>query len=144
MMLCGGRKNEMNRGYVFALEALLGLLVFAALFAAMRGMEKNSENGAFARIAQYQALEDLLEVGVRNYGGEFGEFAGGDGPAKEFLQEKYSKLAPALGNFCFTVRAEGGEISVNCAGQKNRTVLRASRLLFNGTSFFEVSATLSD
>ncbi len=128
------------------MEALLGLLVFAALFAAIGGVEKNADGAGFARIAKQQALQDLLEVGVRNYGREMIEFSRGNESAKNFLQEKYAALVPGLGNFCFKLFSEGNSIEANCgnnAARENGEVLGARRILYGGENFFEVRAELS-
>ncbi|MFA6049370.1 MAG: hypothetical protein WC792_05505 [Candidatus Micrarchaeia archaeon] len=138
----------MRRGYFFAIESLLGLLLLTLVLTQARGAAANLDKSAFGKLAQYQALEDLLEVGVRNYGKEFEGLSRGDGRSRELLIEKYETLAPRLGDFCLKISAgdcDSCKLEVNCGGRSGNAAahaLAAQRLLYNGKDFFEVNAAL--
>ncbi len=136
----------MKRGYLFALDALLGLLLLMLVLSQLRGAAANMDKSAFGEVAQYQALQDLVEIGVRNWGGKLEGLSHGDAGSRDFLAAKYGALAPRLGNFCLKISAgecENCGLAVNCARQGYRTVLGANRLLASQSGFFEVHATLS-
>ena len=136
----------MKRGYFFAIEALLGLCLLMLVLSHLNAAAGNAEKSAFGKLAQYQALEDLLELGVRNYGKEFEGLSQGDGRNRELLIEKYETLAPRLGNFCLKISAgdcDSCKFEINCDGKRtNAGALSARRFLYNGNEFFEVNAVL--
>ncbi len=138
-----------RRGFAFALEAAMGLLALAVFLHALSNAPENLPSKGLGEVAQYQALQDLLEISVRNYAPELEAASLGDEIALGELEEAYSRLVPEIGNYCLKVEIEGAQknATANCPSAENSergssASFKAHRLLFNGEKFFAITGTI--
>lgn len=128
---------------VFSIEALLSLLAlvgFALLFIP-------SPASTQKEFYLNQLVQDVLEVSVKSEENRINliEFAGGDENAGEKIEEKYSHMLEALGDYCLIMEVNARKIEINCVKREENggMIISAERILYNGRKFMVLRASIS-
>lgn len=136
----------LNKGIVFAIEALVSLLASVAF---LSYVNVGSQEVSYREVYAYQSLQDVLEVSVKSESiyQKILDWRRGDALAEDWLRNKFTEISEALGSRCLRMHAGGKSIAVECGASnakapRKQLKFRGERIFFDGKDFFAFEVEL--
>lgn len=134
-----------RKALVLSLEALLTLLASLVLLYFALPAPSPSALG-HERVYENALVQDFLETGTKSEATleKIVAFGKGDAGAKNFLETKYSRLLNQTGADCLLleINGRGARTCKNGEWSGEANAASGTRLVFDGTQFLELKATL--
>jgi len=125
-----------------SIEAFLALLLF--LYCVSLLSRPSEKPAGFSTFYQFQLAQDFAEVSLADpqISAALKGFRNCGALEEKVLKEKYAEALHATGDYCLNVNVKGMVLQVNCDGAFTSRV-SVSRMVFDGTGFFEADFSLS-